>query len=149
MTHTVIITFYAHFHSNMDDDNLFELFLQNTLSITTGRVRDEITSFVATFRDLLATTDNDIDTFVKETHNSNSARNANTKILIPASAVTSLKSLLFELQARDNCNALPNAAILANIDEAQLIAMKNNRRTAIGMETVRRSQKLQICLFQS
>ena len=126
----------------MDDDNLFELFLQNTLSIANRRVRDEITNFVETFRDLLATTDADIDTFVKETHSSNSARPANAKILIPASSVKALKSLLFELRDRDKCNALPSAPILDNIDDAQLTVMKNNRRTALGIETMRKSQNL-------
>ena len=126
----------------MDDENLFELFVQNTLSIISRRVRDEITSFVASFRDLLATSDDDIDNFVKETHSSNSARNANAKILIPASAVTALKSLLFELSDRDKCDALPNPMILGNIDNAQLTVMKNNRRTAIGIALMRKSQKL-------
>ena len=126
----------------MDDENLLEEFLRDTLSVQSRRVRDSITEFTPTFRDLLSTTDDDIDTFVKETHSSNSARAANQKILIPASAVTSLKSVLFELNDRDLCDALPNAATLQGINAAQLVTMKNNRRSAIQMVAMRRYQKL-------
>lgn len=126
----------------MDDDNIFEVFLRDRLGLQNRRVRDAITEFITTFRDLLASTDEDIDTFVKETHSSNSARAANQKVLIPTSAVTSLKSVLFELRDRDKCDALPNAAALTGIDGAQLTLLKNNRRTSINMENMRKTQQL-------
>lgn len=126
----------------MDDENLFEVFLRDTLSVQSRRVRDAITDFITTFSDLLASTDEDIDTFVKETHSPNLARAVNQKMLIPTSVVTSLKSVLFELRNRDKCDALPNVAALTGIENAQLNILKNNRRTAISMENMRKSQKL-------
>ena len=96
----------------MDDKDLFEVFLWDTLNVQSRLVRDAIADFLTTFSDLLNSTDGDIDTFVKETHSSNSARAANQKILIPASAVIALKSVRFELQGRDKCDALPNAVCL-------------------------------------
>ena len=137
-----MINSYICYYTDMDDKNLFEEFLRDTLRIQSRRVRDSITEFISTFRDLLSSADDDIYTFVKETHSSNSARAANQKILIPASAVTSLKSILFELNDRDMCDAFPTAAILRNINDAQLVTMKNNRRSAIQMVAMRRSQKL-------
>lgn len=126
----------------MDDPVVFSQFLQNTLGITTPRVLTEITNFSETFQELLSATDSDIDTFVKETHSSNSARTANQRVLIPAATITSLKCILFELRDRDMCIALPNLTILQHLDQNQLTIMKNNRRTALSMDAVRRNQKL-------
>lgn len=60
----------------MDDEDLFERFLQNILGVASQRARDERNNFAESFRDLRTSADKDIDAFVKEIHNSNSARTA-------------------------------------------------------------------------
>ena len=62
----------------MDQAPIFSDFLRNILGVTVNRTLNEITSFIETFADLLSSSDSEIDTFVKEVHSSNSARNANS-----------------------------------------------------------------------
>ena len=62
------------------------------------RVRQEIISFIVTFEDLLSSSDDEIDAFVKEAHNGNSSRATNGKLLISSNIVLGLKSVLFELK---------------------------------------------------
>ena len=107
----------------MDDPVLFNTFLTNVAGVNTPRVRNEIIGFAETFRALLASTEQELDTFVKTTHSSNSARANNAWILIPHSAVIILKSLLFELKDRERCDALPIAAMLQNLDQAQMLGL--------------------------
>ena len=87
----------------MDDPALFTAFLTNVAGITNARSRNEMQSFTATFRMLLSSSENEIDSFVKNTHAANSARANNQRILIPTGAVLALKALLFELKDRENC----------------------------------------------
>jgi hypothetical protein len=115
----------------MDDPNLFEGFIRTIVGITTPRVLQEILTFANTFRALLASTSKDLDSFIKNTHSSNSARANNAKILIPAGAVVMLQSILFELKDRERCNALPNAVMLAGIDNAQMTAIRAQRSQAL------------------
>ena len=58
----------------MNDTTVFANFLDNFLQVWTERVRKEIISFIETFEDLLSSPDDEIDAFVKEVHNGNSAR---------------------------------------------------------------------------
>ena len=79
----------------MDDNNLFEAFLAKVAGVTVDRARDEILQFIPTFTALLSTSEKEIDNFVKSTHSSNSARAANSRILIPTTAVITLKAIFF------------------------------------------------------
>ena len=100
----------------MDDNNLFEAFLANVAGVTVDRARNEILQFIPTFTALLGTSEREIDNFVKSTHSSNSARAANSRILIPTTAVITLKAILFELKDRQMCDALSTMAMLTAID---------------------------------
>ena len=84
------------------------------------RVRQEIISFLATFEDLLNSSDDEIVAFVKDVHNGNSARASNAKLLISSNIVLGLKSVLFELKDRAACDSLPNAAVLRALDTNQV-----------------------------
>ena len=66
----------------MNDPTIFANFLENILQIRPTRVREEIISFIWTFEDLLSSSDNEINAFVKELHDGNSARASNAKLLI-------------------------------------------------------------------
>ena len=57
--------------------------MQHTLIIVTLIVRDIITNFADTFTTLLRSSDEEIDSFMKETHRENSARTANVNISDP------------------------------------------------------------------
>ena len=72
----------------MDDPALFTAFLTNVAGITNARSRNEMQSFTATFRMLLSSSENEIDSFVKNTHAANSARANNQRILIPTDPLT-------------------------------------------------------------
>ena len=65
----------------MNDPVIFLNFLDN-LQVRPARVREEIIAFVETFEDLLSSSNDEIDAFVKEVYASNSARASNTKLLI-------------------------------------------------------------------
>ena len=126
----------------MNTPAIFTAFLTNPLGITTARVRNEITDFISTFNDLLGTTEEEIDTFVKSVHSSNSARPGNAKILISASVVIGLKSVLYELKDRELCDALPDQAILASIDGNQLSIMRHQRSAGLEAEKRRKETNL-------
>ena len=115
----------------MNDPAIFQGFVQNTLGVTTPRVRNVIFDFISTFEELLSTTDEEITNFVSTTHSSNSARANNQKILIPSNVAISLQALLFELKDRSLCNALPDAATLSAITALQLRALRRARAAAI------------------
>ena len=59
-------------------------------------------------------------------HALNGAHANNAKILIPSIAVTSIKAVLFKLKDREQCNTLPNAAVLNAIDANQVRIMGRN-----------------------
>ena len=84
----------------MDQAPIFAYFLRSILGVTQNRTLNGITSFIETFDDLLFLSDNEIDTFVKEVHSSNSLRSANARILISSNIVMGFKIILFELKDR-------------------------------------------------
>ena len=126
----------------MNSQATFTAFLTNPLGITTARVKTEVSDFVQTFNDLLSTTEEEIDTFVKNVHGSNSARAGNAKILIPTSAVLGLKSLLYELKDRELCDALPDQPTLVAIDANQLSILRQQRSTGLDAERRRKESNL-------
>ena len=96
----------------MNDPTIFPNSLENVSQVRPARVRDEIITFAETFEDLLSSSDDEIDAFVKVVHGGNSARASNAKLLISSNVVLGLKSVLFELKDREICEALPNATML-------------------------------------
>ena len=110
----------------MNDPTIFANFLENVLQIRPTRVKVEIISFIETFEDLLSYSDDEIDAFVKEVHNSSSARASNAKILIGSNVVQDLKGVLFELKDRDACEAFPSAAVLNALDANQVKVPKTS-----------------------
>ena len=115
----------------MNDPTIFASFLENVLQVRPARVREEVISFIETFEDLLSSSDDEIDAFVKEVHNRNSARASNAKLLVKSNMVLGLKSILFELKDRDACDTLPSAAVLNALDSNQVSSMRKFRRQAI------------------
>ena len=107
----------------MDQAPFFANFLQNILGVILNRTLNEITGFIETFDDLLSSSDNEIDTFLKEAHSSNSARSANARIIISSNVVMGLKSTLFELKDRQICDALPDTTILTAVYAVQVYIM--------------------------
>ena len=47
----------------MNDPTLFAIFLENVLQVRPSRVRDEVITFVETFKVLLSSSDDEIDAF--------------------------------------------------------------------------------------
>ena len=90
----------------MDDLPVFENFLSTQCGLTVNRARDKTVVCVNSFNAILDNSYADIDDIVKNTHATNSARPANGKILIPASAIVDLKDLIFELEDRVCCGVL-------------------------------------------
>jgi hypothetical protein len=127
----------------MNDEALFDLFVQNTLGETLARTRNSITSFIPTFHVLLNTTDQEINTFVSNTHSSNSGRGVNAKIIISPSTVIGLQSLRFELKDRQLCNCLPDAATLEGINIEQLAILREARSQALEQEKNRSDNNTQ------
>ena len=115
----------------MDNPALFSAFLINVAGLTAARPRNEFLQFADTFRALLGTSEKELDSFVKNTHSSNSARANNQKVLIPPGSVITLKAVLFELKDRELCDALPNAVMLNALDPAQVAILRTRRTQAI------------------
>ena len=109
---------------------LYNQFLTNTLNAGPPRVIAELVSFAETFEDLLNTSEDDFDDFVTRTHSSNSARTAANKLLIPNSAIVSLKALMFELKDRETCNALPDRATLQAMNGNSMRVLRTQHNTA-------------------
>ena len=126
----------------MNDPATFLNFLENVLQVRPARVREEVITFVKTFEDLLSSSDDEIDAFVKEVHASNSARASNAKLLIGSSVILGLKSVLFELKDRQACGALPNALVLNALDTAQISIMRKSRRQALMNQSLRKDVSL-------
>ena len=126
----------------MDDPGIFLNFLTNTCNVTVPRAQNEILGFLPDFRALLNTPESQIDEFVKNTHSSNSARAANARILVPSGAIILLKSLRFELEDRRKCNALPNGAQLAAVNNQDMAIFRQQRSQAIEQESQRRHSSL-------
>jgi hypothetical protein len=115
----------------MDDQETYTTFLTEVVGIAIPRVLTELQTFANTFRALLASTEEELNSFIKNTHSSNSARAIAAKILIPAGVVINLQSVLFELKDRERCGALPNLEMLSSIDVLQLTVMREQRALAI------------------
>ena len=126
----------------MNDPAIFANFLENVLQVRPARVRVEIITFIERFEDLLSSSDDEIDAFVKEVHSGNSARASNAKILIASNVVLGLKSILFELKDRDICDTLPNATILRALDVSQLSSMRKLRRHALINQSLWKEKSL-------
>ena len=124
----------------MNDPAIFTAFVTNTLGVDQAVVRALIHNFVATFEELLVVTDDDIDTFVKDTHSANSARSAAQRVQIGTLVSQGLKSVLFELKDREICDSLPDANILERINADQLKVTRKNRADAKGHEKMRKAQ---------
>ena len=88
-------------------------------------------TFVDSFTALLSTSDAEIDSFVKNIHSSNSARTTQTRILIPPSAVIALKAIRFELEDRQRCDALPDAATLQALNAVQMNYLRIQRTKSV------------------
>ena len=96
------------------------IFLFTQCGLTDNCVRDETVRFINSFTTLLSTSNADINDFIKITHATNSSRPANGKSLIPASEIVGLKALIFELEDRSRCCALPVLDTLQYLDAVQL-----------------------------
>ena len=122
--------------------NLCQFFYETFLvSLWIGALKD-ITSFIETFYDLISLSDNNIDKYLKEAHSSNSARSANTRILLSSNAVMGLKSILSELKDRQRWDALTGATIITLIDAGQVNIMRSLRRSALDDMDSRKDVKL-------
>ena len=95
---------------------LFNQFLQDVIQVNTNNVRLNITGFIESFGELIATTDEDTHTFVCDTHSSNSARVTAVSILIKPRVSTSIKAIRFEIKDRELCNALLDKATIDAIE---------------------------------
>ena len=126
----------------MNDPPIFLIFLDNVLQVRPARVRGETFTFVETLEDLLSSSDDEIDAFVKEVHASNSARVSNAKLLIGSNVTLGLRSILFELKDRDVCGVLPSAMMLSNLDATQIFSMKKSRRQELINLTLRKDVSL-------
>ena len=124
----------------MDQAPIFANFLQNIIGVTLDRTLNEITSFIETFDNLLSSSDNKIDTFVKDVHSSNSTRSANARI--SSNMVMGLKIIIFELKYRQLCNDLPDATIITAIDSGQVNITRRLRRSALDDMAPRKYVKL-------
>ena len=111
----------------MNDPNCFSNFIENVLGMTGPRHRNALLQFISTFSQLLVTTEDEIDTFVTTTHGANSGRSTNQKILIPPNVVIGLKSILFELNDRAMCGALPTLATLNGITMDHVNSLRQAR----------------------
>ena len=125
----------------MNDPVCFNNFLEHTCIITSVHARTAITGFIRTFQDLLTTTDSEINTFVQNTHSSNSARPRN-KISIPPGAVIAIQAMLFELKDRQRCNALPSLETFNALTVDQMTSLKQSRSNAIQQKTSRANATL-------
>ena len=126
----------------MTDPTIFANFVENVLQVRPARVREEIITFVETFEDLLSSSHDKIDAFVKEVHSDNSAWASNVKLLIDSNVVLGLKSIFFELKDRDTCDALPNATVRRGLDTNQVSSMRKLRRRALINQLLRKEVSL-------
>ena len=114
----------------MNQATPFDNFLLNVLGFILPRNQVAIRSFMSNFEQLLATTEDELDSFVTNTHGSNTGRPAAQKITIPPNVLIGLKSILFELKDREIYGALPDLAVLNAIDHVQLMTLRQSRTRA-------------------
>ena len=118
----------------MDDLQVFENFVLTKCGLTVNRSRNETVGLINSFNALLAPSDAEIGDFLKTTHTMNSDRPENGKILIPASVIFALKTLIFELEDRSCCGALTVLVTLQALDEVQLNYMRVNQKKSVTDE---------------
>ena len=116
----------------MDDLPLFENFLSIQCGLTVNQSRGETFVFINSFIALLATSDAEIDDIVKITHATKLAYPTNGKILIPTSAIVALKALIFKLEDKALCGALPVLATLEVLEAVQLNYMCAQRTELVA-----------------
>ena len=114
-------------HSKMDNQAIFNKFLQYFLQVNMHYVRLYIISFVDYFGQLIKTKDDDIDTFVRDTHTPNSAREAESRIIIGSIVFTHIKDFRIELKYSNMFNTLTDKANPNEIDMDQVNILTLNR----------------------
>ena len=130
--------FYQYTYSiDMNDPAVFTNFIQHVLLEAIPRNRNIISSFIPTFQVLLNTSDSEIDTFIQNTHSSNSGRANNAKIIFQGGTSIGLKSIRFEIKDRQICNALPDFATLMALNMIQINAIRMERTLAKEQENNR------------
>ena len=102
----------------LKDPVIFVNFLEHFVQVRFARVREKIATYVETFDNVLSSSDDEIDAFIKEVHSSNWARASNA--LVSFNVVLGLKRILFELKNKEMCDALPSAFVLDNLDNIQI-----------------------------
>ena len=90
----------------MDNQYIFVQLFQDVLQANTNCVRLDITASVDSFRALIPTTYEEINTFVCSYQYSNSARAMLYSILIGTRVYTSIKFIMFELKLHYLCSAI-------------------------------------------
>ena len=78
-----------------------------------------------TFSFIVGTTDYGIDKFITAVHGENYGRSLSQRISIPVGVIMHLNALRFELDDRNNYDALPDTAMIVAIDIEQLIFMRS------------------------
>ena len=118
----------------MDDTPTFTVFVENILVVNIPRARQELVSYIPTFRQLRNISEEEINNFIKQVHSANSGRAANQRIVNMPSLAANLKALSFTLKDRENCNAHYDVNGLAALDDAALTLMKTYRSQALQDE---------------
>ena len=77
----------------MDNPAVLTDFARNTIGVTTKQLIEVIINVVESFRDLLYLNDDNIDTFVKDTHSANNAIAAGQRMLISNNVTQGFKSM--------------------------------------------------------
>ena len=79
----------------MENEDIYDQFLQDVLQVNNDHVRLYIAVFIESFVAIVTTTDEDIDTFVHDTHSPNNERAASSSTLIVPRVSTSIKVVSF------------------------------------------------------
>ena len=114
----------------MDDPVIYLHFLRNMLRLAPPRIVQEMVSFADTFCSLLSNSEKDFDEFVKRTHQSNSACTNNALILIPSTAILSIRAILFDLKDRETCDALRDLPTLQAMDGNTMCVLRAQHNAA-------------------
>ena len=107
----------------MEDNNIFQDFVNNALGVATIQVCNAIFTFAKKCISLLAVTGKDIELFVKEINSSIRARTPDRNILITPNLPQYFKSVPFELKDRQIYGALTNSLVMQEIGVSQLHVM--------------------------
>ena len=93
-----------------------------------NNVRLYINGFIDYFGELITTRDEDIDTFVRDTHTPNMARVTAARIIIGSRVSTHIKDFRIELNDSKICTALPDKDNLnaINMNQVNILISKRN-----------------------